>query len=112
MWFQILQSKNKDDIDNPLWVQFPPEIRYNMDQVNIPFVVNHDRTFTTHDNNDIHISAPSDDLRKRKFTVYVVFNTVSGDKRQGFVDIDCKGTGKRISKKEQDIWYARSKIFF
>ena len=83
MWFQILQSNNIDDMDNALWGHFPPDIRYNMDQVHFSFVVNHDRTYITHDNNDIYISAPSDDLRKKKFTMHVVFNTVLGDKRQG-----------------------------
>ena len=85
---------------NQLWGRFPPALSYNMDQVHSPFVVNHDRTFTTHDDNEIHMSAPSDALRKRHLTMHVAVNTGAGDKRQGFVDIVCKGTGKIINKIE------------
>ena len=83
MRFQFLQSNNKDDMGNPLWGILPPEICYNMDQVNFPFVVNHDITLTTHDYNDIHISAPSDALSTIQFTINVVFNGGEGNKHQG-----------------------------
>ena len=108
---QLLHSKNKDDMGNPLWGIFLPDICYNMDQVPFPFVVNQDSTLTTHDDNEIPISAPSDALRNIQFTIHVVVNVVEGDKLQGFVDIFCKGTGKRIYKTEQNILYARSKVF-
>ena len=65
---------------NPLWGRFRPELRYNVDQVTLPFVVNYDITFTTNDNNYIHIYAPSDALRKIQFTMYVVVNAGVGDK--------------------------------
>ena len=74
-------------MNNTLWGSFPPELRYNMYQVPFPFVFNYDSTFTKHDNNDIHISDPSDYLRKRQFTMHVVVNAGSGDKCQGFIDI-------------------------
>ena len=111
MRFQVLQSNNKDDITNPLWGRFPPELCYNIYQVPLPFVVNHYSTFNKNYNNDIHIYEPSDALRKRPFTMHAVVNLGSGDKCQGFIDIIFKGTGKIISKKEQDIWDARSKVF-
>ena len=97
---------------NPLRGRFPPYLRYNMDQVLLPFVVNLDSNLTTHDNNGIHISAPSDALRKRQFTMHVVVNAGAGDKFEGFVDIFCKGTGKIISKTDQDRYNAMSKNVF
>ena len=101
MRFQVLHSKKKGCMNNPLWVRFPPELCYNTDLVPFPFAVNHDRTFTTHDYNDIHISAPSDYLRKRQSTMHMLVNAGAGDKLQVFVGIFCKDTGKRISKREQ-----------
>ena len=70
-------------MDNPLWGHLPPDIRYNRDQLTLTFVVNHDRTFTTHDDNYIHISAPSDALSTIQFTINVVFNGGEGNKHQG-----------------------------
>ena len=75
-------------------------------------MVNHGSIFTTHDNNDIHISALIDAFRNRQFTMHVVVNAGAVDKRRSFVDIFLKVTGKRISKTYQDIWDARSKSFF
>ena len=74
-------------------------------------MVNHDRTFTTHDDNYIHISAPSDALRKIQLTIHVVVNAGAGDKNQGFFDIGRKVIDKRISKKYQEIWDERSNVF-
>ena len=99
-------------MDNPLWGCLPPYNRYNMYQVPLTFMVNNDITLTTHDNNEIHISASINDLRKRKFTMHVVVNTREGDKRQGFVDVVLKVTGKIIYRTEQEIWDARGKVFY
>ena len=99
-------------MDNPLWGCFPTDPCYNMDQVPFPFAVNHDRNFTTHDDNDTNISAPSDAQRKRQFTMHVVVTAGAGDKFEGFVDIFCKGTGKIISKTDQDRQNATSKNVF
>ena len=74
MCFQVLIPNNENEIDNPLWGLFHSEPFYNMDQVPLPFVVNHHRNFTTHDDNDVYISAPSDNLQKRQFTMHVVVN--------------------------------------
>ena len=35
--------------------RFPPERRYNMDQIPMPFVVDQDSTFTTDDDEHVHI---------------------------------------------------------
>ena len=98
MWLQVLQSNYKDDMDNPLWDPLPPELHYNMDRVPLTFVVNHDSTLSTNDDNVIHISVPSDTLRKRQFTMYVVVNAVAYDKCQGFFNIFCKGQRKYFLK--------------
>ena len=99
--FQVSQSKEKYYMDNPLWGSFPIEICYNMDQVPLNIVVNHDSTFAKHDNNYIHISAPSNALRKRQFTLHVVVNAGSGYKHQGFVDIFSRVQVKEFLKQSR-----------
>ena len=74
-------------MNDPLWGRFHTELCLNMYQVQFNFVVNHARTFTTHDDYDIHIYVPSDALRKRQFIIHVVVNEEAGDKHQSFVDI-------------------------
>jgi len=44
--------------------QFPPERRYNMNQVPLPFVNGQDDTFTMEDDNDVNIKCPKESLRK------------------------------------------------
>ena len=60
-----------------IWGRFPPELRYNMDQVPLPFVNGQDETFTMEDD-DVKES-----LRKRQFTMHLVFNAGTGDKGHG-----------------------------
>ena len=85
--FDLLSPTDWDPTCHPSWGRFRPEERYNMDQVPLPFVVNQDHTFTTQDDDHVHISAPSDSLRKRQFTMHVVMNSGKGDKRQSYVDV-------------------------
>ena len=75
--FQVINSKGKDDTDNPLRGCFPTKLHYNMDQVTLPLLVNHHSTFTTHEDNDIHISAPLDTLMKRQFTIKLIILFIS-----------------------------------
>ena len=110
--FDYLGPKDWDTTAHPLWGRFLPEHRYNMDQVPLPFVVNHDFTYTVEDDKDIHTSAPSDLLRKRQFTMHVVVNAGEGPKRQGFVDLVDKGNGTRIMKAEKEQWDERVDVFW
>ena len=45
-----------------------------MDQVPLPFVVNQESTFTDENDKYVHMSAPSDALRKRQFTMHVIYD--------------------------------------
>ena len=54
---------------DPLWGRFPPERRYNMDQVPLPFVNGQDETFTMEEDNDVNLKCPKESLRKRQFTI-------------------------------------------
>ena len=67
--FDLLSPTAWDPTCHPMCGRFRPEEIYNMDQVPLPFVVNQERTFTTEDDKHVHISAPSDSLRKRQFTI-------------------------------------------
>jgi len=72
------------------WGRFPPHMRYNMDQVPLPFVVSQDNTCTTGDDDDVHIAAQSDGLRKRQFTMHIYINAGRGDFADGYVELICR----------------------
>lgn len=112
--FQFLKPREEDEdaVKTSIWGRFPPECRYNMDQVPLPFVNGQDDTFTTEDDNDVNIKCPRESLRKRQFTMHLVFNAGSGDKAQGWCDLVCKGTGKRINSAEKELWDEDVKIFW
>ena len=74
--------------------RFTPRLRYNMDQVPLPFVVSQESTCTDENDKDIHISAPSVALRKWQFTMHMFFNAGEGEDRDGCTVMACKGSHK------------------
>ena len=44
--------------------------------------------------------------------MHVVYNAGNGARRQGWVDLVCKGTGKRVRQKEREMWDSRVDVFF
>ena len=112
--FDFLPPREDDGYDgmDPLWGRFPPELRYNMDQVPLPFVVSQDDTFTMDEDHDINIKCPQESLRKRQFTMHQVFNAGVGDKAHGWCDMVCRGTGKRISKAEKNLYDNDISVFW
>ena len=72
--FEFLHPKEDDGEDcmNEIRGRFPPESRYNFDQVPLPFVVGQDETFTMEEDNDVNIKRPKEALRKRQFTMHLV----------------------------------------
>ena len=98
MRFQVLQSNNKYDMNNPLWGRFTPQLVYNMYQVLFLFLVNHDITFTKMTiMTSIFLSQVVLCGRDNSlFTWLLIHDKVINAKI--FVDIVCKDTGKRISK--------------
>ena len=91
------------NVSSLAWGWFPPEWRYNIDQVSLPFVNGQDVTLTTDDDKDVNIKCPKEVLQKRQFTMYLFFNTGTGNLAEGWCDLVCKGTGKRISQAEKDL---------
>lgn len=63
-----------------------------MDQVPLPFVVSQESTYTTENDQNVHISAPSDALRKRQFTMHIFCNAGKGEDRDGYTPLICKGS--------------------
>jgi len=101
-----------DDERDALWGRFPPERRYNMDQVPLPFVVSQDDTFTMDGDNDVNIKCPKESLRKRQFTMHQLYNTGVGDKAHGWCNVVCRGTVKRISKAEKNLYDNDVNVFW
>ena len=67
----------------------------------LPFVVNQEYTCTANEDSNICITYSAEALRKRQFTMHVVANASIGEKREGYVDVVCKGDRKRISVAEK-----------
>ena len=108
--FNFIVPKEPGHVRDPLWGRFPPHLRYNFDQVPLPFVVEQDYTFTTNDDTHPHIRAPSETLRKRQFTMHIVTNAGEGDKAHGWVDLVCKGKGTRVHLAEKELWDGRVSV--
>ena len=96
-----------------IYGSFPPERRYNQDQVPLPFVVCQDTTFTTNDDKNMHIKAPSEALRKRQATMHLFMNAGAGDKRDGYTVLIAKGkfNGRRKII-EKNAWNKKVKMLF
>ena len=91
---------------SPQYGRFPPERRYNMDQIPMPFVVDQDSTFTTEDDEHVHIRGTgADGLNKRQYSAHVFIN--AGNKEEnthGYIDLICRGKGVRITQLEKDSY--------
>jgi len=97
------------------WGPFPPHLRCNMDQVPLPFVVGQDNTCATGDDNDVHIAAQSDGLRKRQFTMHICINAGRGALADGHVELTCRGKvmhGTRFTLAERQAWNPAVRMFF
>ena len=110
--FEYLQPRPGDTETDELYGRFPPHLRYNMDQVPLPFVNGQDVTFTVDGDVDVNIKCPKESLRKRQFTMHLVFNAAKGELSNGWCDLVCKGTGKRIKQAEKDLWNDDVDIFW
>ena len=108
--FKLLVPIN--DSQSDIWGRFPPSHRYNMDQVPLPFVVSQEFTFTIEDDTNIHITCPSDSLRKRQFTMHVVVNAGQDEARHAWVDLVSKGSGKRIKDAEKQRYHPEVNMFW
>ena len=98
------------------WGRFPPELRYNVDQVPLPFVVSMDNTYTTADDTDVQIAGTGKgDLRKRQFTMNIYVNAGKGKDADGYVELICKGKvidGRRYNKLEREAWQKDVPMYF
>ena len=72
-----------------------------MDQVPIPFMVSQEFMFTLEEDSNVHITCPSEALRKRCWTMHVVVNAGEGDDSHAWVDLVTNGTGARIKADEK-----------
>jgi hypothetical protein len=85
-WFTYLRQKvlpccgNKEDPNfTEKHGRFPPHLRYNYDQVPLPFVVSQDETYTILEDTDVIIAGNGKgDLHKRQFTMHIVINAGEG----------------------------------
>ena len=110
--FKLLRPIDDTVQSDALWGRFPPSHRYNMDQVPLPFVVSQDFTFTVENDTNIHITCPSESLRKRQWTMHVVTNAGDGEKRHAWVDLVTRGAGKRIKQAETQRYHPGVDMFW
>ena len=94
------------------WGRHPPQRRYNMDQTPLPFVVSHDSTCTTEDDENVHVSAPKEALRKRQFIMHVFCNSGKGEDRDGYTALVCKGSPKGRRTQIEKLAYNNAPMLF
>ena len=84
--FDSIQPSEDDGayVRHTLWGRFSLECWYNMDQVSLTFVNGQDDTFTVEDDDYVNVKFPQESLRKRQFTVNLVFNAGSDNKAYGW----------------------------
>lgn len=93
------------DWHDEIWGRFPPERRYNMDQVPLPFVIDQNTTYTDAEDTHVHIRSPgADGLDKRQYTMHICVNAGTGSDADGYIDMVARGKGTRISKAEKLAW--------
>jgi hypothetical protein len=96
--------------------RYPPHLRYNVDQVPLPFIVSQDSTYTLGDDMDIQVSGHGKgDPRKRQFTMHIVMNAGVGFLRDGYIELICRGKimdGTRFSLAERSQWHPDVKMYF
>ena len=67
-----MSTRLNDDYD-PRWGRFPPNMRFNVDQSPLPFVIDHKRTYEVVDKNQrydkVWIQQPGSGLDKRQWTL-------------------------------------------
>ena len=87
------------------WGRFPPERRYNMDQVPLPFVVDQGSSYVESKEQHIQIcSTGSAGLTKRQFTAHIFSNAGTGEKGDAWIEMIARGTGKGITALEKAGW--------
>ena len=76
-----------------------------MDQVPLPFVVDQDTTYATHDDEHIQIrSCGAEGLTKRQYTMHIFINAGKGSDSCAYAELIARGQGKRISQVEREGW--------
>ena len=109
--FDILVPRDGEDIDS-IYGRFPPERRYNIDQVPLPFVVSQEFTFTLNEDTNIHITCPNETLRKRQWTMHLTVNAGEGENKDAWVDLVTKGTGTRVKAEEVSRYHPSVGMFW
>ena len=92
---------------HPHYGRFPPERRYNMDQIPMPFIVDQNTTFTFEDDEHVQVrgTGAAEGLNKRQYTAHVFINaSLECSTSYGYIDMICRGTGKRISSLEKESY--------
>ena len=80
------------------WGRLTPPLRYNMDQVPIPFLVNHDTTYMLDSYTNFHIKVHENiNLKKWQFTMQIFMNSRKGELRDGYDDLFLHGKSLKIT---------------
>ena len=79
-----------------------------MDHVPLPFVVSQDATCATENDQNAHMSAPIEALRKRQFAMRVFCNAGMGEDRGGCAALVRKGSPKGWRTQSEKLAYDHS----
>ena len=76
IWYDVLPFRNGHiGSYDSMFGRFPPERRYNMEQIPMPFIVEHSDTYTEEDDEQFHVRGTGSEVStKRKYTVNIFIN--------------------------------------
>ncbi len=111
---KLLKTPFAEDIPlDPVWGRYPPEFRFNMDQVPLPFIQELDRTYEQKGAKRVWIKQPgSGSLSKRQATLILTLCSAEDPELQVKPGLIFRGTGARIAASERAAYDKRVDVFF
>ena len=95
------------------WGRFPPNMRFNVDQSPLPFVIDHKRTYEVIEEDQryrkVWIQQPRSGLDKRQCTLQVC---IRAEGEQPKIAIIFRGTGKRLKESERLAYHPLVDVYF
>ena len=103
------RQRNANAHVDPKWGRWLPENRYNVDQVPLPFVVNHGQTYADKGSKQVWVSQPTSGLDKRQATLQLC---IRGSGKQPVKPaIVFRGKGN-VAQDEKSQYDSRIDIYF
>ena len=107
----LIKSHKSGQNYDPKWGRFPPWLRFNVDQVPLPFVLDKKTTYELPigRNEKCWIATPGSGLDKRQASLQLCFSPENNKVR---VYVIFRGTGKRIKAVEKKAYHESVDVYW